>query len=73
MQIGNFKWNYESCIFPKFLKIINGVKQGGILSPFLFNYFIDDIIVHIASLNLGLNFHNILNLSISVFADDIFL
>jgi hypothetical protein len=60
-------------VFPKALHIINGVKQGGVISPFLYNYFINDLIVKIDSLKLGLNFCDILNLSISCFADDTFL
>jgi retron-type reverse transcriptase len=34
-------------------KVINGVKQGGIISPFLFNIYIDELIVSCLSLNLG--------------------
>jgi hypothetical protein len=60
-------------IFPKVLNIINGVKQGGIISPFLYNFFINDLIVNIDKLQLGLNFFNTLNLSIACFADDTFL
>ncbi len=34
-------------------KVINCVKQGGIISPFLFNIYIDELIVSCLSLNLG--------------------
>ena len=49
-----------------------GVKQGGILSPFLFNAFIDDLISECVDLNIGGLFRN-LNVSIIVYADDILL
>ena len=49
-----------------------GVKQGGILSPYLFNQFIDDLISECTDLNKGALFGN-LNVSILVYADDILL
>ena len=49
-----------------------GVKQGGILSPFLFNFFIDDLIEQCVQKNIGARFGD-LNLCIIVYADDILL
>jgi len=49
-----------------------GVKQGGILSPYLFNAFIDDLINEVTQKNIGATFQN-LNVSIIVYADDILL
>jgi hypothetical protein len=49
-----------------------GVKQGGILSPYLFNFFINDLIEECVNRNIGAKFEH-LNLSIIVYADDILL
>lgn len=49
-----------------------GVKQGGILSAYLFNLFIDDLIASCVNMNIGGLIHNI-NTSIIVYADDILL
>jgi hypothetical protein len=59
--------NYSS-----FFIIMVGVKQGGIISAFLFQIFIDDLIVEIIGSNLGAIINNI-NVSIIVYADDILL
>jgi len=52
--------------------INRGVKQGGILSPSLFNFYIDDLIKDIIGTNLGYKI-DIHLLNIIVYADDIML
>ena len=49
-----------------------GVKQRGILYPYLFHAFIDDLIHEITNENIGAYFNRI-NVSIIVYADDIIL
>ena len=49
-----------------------GVKQGGILSPFLFNFFLDDLIKNCQNLGIGASIGSF-NTSILAYCDDILL
>jgi hypothetical protein len=65
----------EACIenneiISNLFKVKNGVKQGGILSPFLFNIFIDDLIKSCLEQNLGGKIFDI-NTSVISFCDDL--
>ena len=48
------------------------VRQGGILSLFLFRFYIKDLILAITSLNIGCYFADI-NVSLLAYADDLVL
>ena len=61
--------NFNGCKSDYF-RITEGVKQGGILSPYLFNFYINDLIKDTVDLNLGANICNI-NVSIVAYCDDI--
>ena len=50
----------------------NGVRQGGILSPYLFNFYINNLMNNISSMNVGCNL-GILKSNIIAYADDIVL
>lgn len=54
------------------IKIKNGVRQGGILSPYFFNVYIDDISQQLNTLNVGCKVGNILINNI-MYADDLAL
>ena len=60
-------WN--GAISDSFMSL-NGVKQGGILSPFLFNLFIDDLSLELTSLGVGCYVGH-LYFGCVVYADDI--
>ena len=60
--------NLNSEVIP----ISEGVKQGGILSPFLFNFFINDLIVECINLNRGALIGD-KNMSILGYCDDLTL
>ena len=62
------KWN--TCLSQSF-RCINGVKQGGILSPYLFNFYFDGLSRQLNELNIGC----VLNSTINhiFYADDLVL
>ena len=47
-----------------------GVRQGGVLSPFLFNFFIDDIIRNISNIPAGCLF-GVVRVNVLAYADDL--
>ena len=53
-------------------KLMSGVRQGGVLSLYLFAVYIDDVIEHVKSLNVGCMFR-LINARIILYADDILL
>jgi hypothetical protein len=63
------KYNNEKS---EMIKTSEGVKQGGILSPFLFNYFIDDLLRSCLGKELGAKIKNS-NLSIIGYCDDLII
>jgi len=52
-----------------YFNIANGVRQGGILSPFLFRFYIRDLIARVTSLNLGCNYYGMV-INLLAYADD---
>jgi hypothetical protein len=63
--------NVEGFRFSAF-KIDEGVKQGGILSSFLFNFFLDDLLNRLLSMNIGALLGDV-NASVIAYCDDILL
>ncbi len=51
-------------------KVVTGVKQGGVLSSFLFNVYIDELVEGIVNLNVGAMIGNI-NTNLISYCDDI--
>ena len=63
------KWN--GCISPKF-NVSNGVRQGGILSPFLFSVYVDDLLVKLKNDAVGCHIGNH-HVGVLGYADDLIL
>ena len=57
-----------------FFRLITGVRQGGVLSPFLFAIFVDDVVKKVQSVtvNTGCYVSHVCT-SIFLYADDILL
>lgn len=53
-------------------KIYNGVRQGGLLSPYLFRFYIRNLIDRVTKLNVGCNYFGI-NFNLLAYADDMVL
>jgi len=53
-------------------KICNGVRQGGILSPFLFRFYIRDLIAKVTNLSIGCNYFGF-SINLLAYADDMVL
>ena len=55
-----------------YVKLTSGVRQGGVLSPYLFATYIDDSINHVHNKQIGC-MYNYVNACIVMYADDILL
>jgi len=71
-------WNWYGYHFAKIqwfgvlsdnFNICNGVRQGGILSPFLFGVYIDELSLYLRSFNIGCRLSNMI-VNHLLFADD---
>ena len=63
------KWQM---VFSEAFGIGNGVRQGGILSPFLFRFYIRKLIAEVVKLRIGCNIGGIF-LNLFAYADDMVL
>ena len=63
------KWgNSVSRIFP----MVQGVRQGGVLSPILFSIYVDDVLVKLNAIGLGCHLQGMV-ISAIMYADDVIL
>ena len=59
-----------SSLFPASWKTTRGVRQGGVLSAFLFSLYLDDILTEISAMPVGFRL-GINKINVQAYADDI--
>ena len=69
VSVSCVKWNNA---ISRFFSMTAGVRQGGVLSPYLFAVFIDDLVDKIKKLNIGC-YISLVCAAIFLYADDIVL
>ena len=70
--LGEATTKYKGEIAPPF-RLSQGVRQGSILSPYLYNIYTEDITDTIQEMNIGTYLPGLINTSIIAFADDLIL
>ena len=68
-QVACIKWND---VIGNYRVVNSGVRQGGILSPFLFNLYVDNLIANISNIGYGCKF-GLSRVNIIAYADDMVL
>ena len=58
--------------FSGFFRLLCGIRQGGVLSPYLFSLFIDSVVDKVAASHLGCHVKHVC-FNILMYADDIIL
>ena len=56
----------------QFIKLECGIRQGGVLFPYLFSVYIDDVIIELQQLNIGCHIKGTF-VGMFLYADDIIL
>ena len=69
VSISCVKWGIS---YSEFFQLLCGVRQGGVLSPFLFAIFVDSIVDRVKETGLGCYLNSVC-VSILLYADDIVL
>ena len=65
-QIFHIQWG---SVLSQGFSVTNGVRQGGIMSPILFNVYIDDLSKELSNMKIGCHFNDV-NVNHLVYADD---